>query len=102
VSRELEVRVDGRVAGVIEDRRNYPEQWERVSIMKLGAGRHMVRLFRGGGDLEPGNGGINIAGPLVFTRPTPNADRVQRAPLASLSSVCARSDLDWIEIVAPA
>jgi hypothetical protein len=102
VSRELQVRVDGRMAGVIEDRRNYPEQWERVGAMNLGAGRHAVRLFRGGGDLEPGNGGINTAGPLVFTRATPDAGHVQRAPIASLSSVCARSDLDWIEIVAPA
>jgi hypothetical protein len=102
VSRELEVKVDGRMAGVIEDRRNYPEQWERVGTMKLGAGRHMVQLFRGGGDLKPGNGGINTAGPLVFTRATPNADGVQHAPLASLSSLCARSDLDWIEIVAGA
>jgi hypothetical protein len=102
VSRDLEVTLDGRVAGVIEDRRNYPEQWERAGTRRLKAGRHVVRLVRGGGDLEPGNGGINTAGPLVLTRATADAGRVRRAPLTSLSSVCARRDLDWIEIVAPA
>jgi hypothetical protein len=101
VSRGLEVKVDGRVAGVIEDRRNYPEQWERVGTMNLKAGRHVIKLSRGGGDLEPGNGGLNTAGPLIFTRATPDAERVRRAPLKRLHSVCARRDLDWIEIVAP-
>lgn len=101
VSRALDVQVDGRTIGAIEDRRNYPEQWERVGTAELDAGRHRVELLRGGGDLEPGNGGINTAGPLVFTRGGDDAGEVERAPLEDAGSVCERSDLDWIEIVAP-
>ena len=96
--RRFELRVDGRVLGAVKGRRNYPAEFE--SFGGCARGTHRFIFIRGGGNLEPGNGGVDTAGPMTFQRieATP---AWCRAPLERARELCARPDLDWIEIVRP-
>jgi hypothetical protein len=99
--RRLELRVDGRTLGTLQNRRNYPAEFESFGRRRFRPGAHRFNFIRGGGNLEPGNGGTDTAGPFIFERVEPRRYRVHHAPLERGEQLCKRPDLDWIEIVRP-
>ncbi len=66
--REVEVWIDGRRVGAVEDELAQPGNWIALGVERLDAGSHEVELVRAGGDLSPGNGdGPRTLGSLVIT-----------------------------------
>jgi hypothetical protein len=100
--RPVTATIDGKPAGVLQDAWSYPQGWTLLSTRTLPAGKHTVRLARGGGRPIPGDGaGGYPIGPVVLE----NADdteaaTVRYAPMSQMRSVCSRlKDYDWVELV---
>jgi hypothetical protein len=97
-SRDIDVFVDGRRVGAAGDALNGRWSAEHIARLDLDAGSHDVVIRRGGGNLEPGNGGRRLIGPLAFTAVDPTALPLTTVAPADWRSLCGRP-LDWIEIV---
>jgi hypothetical protein len=99
--RALTVELDGRRVGQLKMRHNYPGQFELVGTIQLNAGGHRVRISRGGGNLEPGNGDNSFqqVGPLVLARIGEESPSVRTTAIGDAYDVCRRGRLDWIEVV---
>ncbi len=77
VGRRLGVSFDGREVGSVEDELSRPPGWLLLGTTDLRRGPHRVRIVRGGGNLEPGNGdGPRFVGPVVV-RPASGAARLR-------------------------
>ena len=99
VGRRLGVSFDGREVGSVEDELSRPPGWLLLGTTDLRRGPHRVRIVRGGGNLEPGNGdGPRFVGPVVV-RPASGAARLRSVAPGSWRSLCGRS-LSWVELVA--
>ncbi len=100
--RGFTVYLDGRRIGKVAYRENYPGGHERVATVTLRRGLHHIRLFSGGGDLRPGNGGsqstLRHVGPLELSPPANESRTVRFVDPARAAALCGRS-LDWVEIV---
>ncbi len=68
-----------------------------VGTVTLAAGRHTLRLLRGGGDLRPDDAGSAIVDGIVFEPLGDEREPVQTIAPAAWRSLCGRS-LDWIEV----
>jgi hypothetical protein len=62
----------------------------------LEPGLHVATLFRGGGSLAPGDGLLEMLGPILLTQRVSD-DEVRRVDPAKASSLCGRW-LDWVEV----
>lgn len=108
-ARPVTVEVDGRAVGTLGDELSGPGQYAPVAVLDLDAGSHEIRISRGGGSLEPGNGSgpSRRLGPLMLL-PEPaggDADAAAAEQVRTLDpeqwrSLCGES-LDWVEIVRP-
>jgi hypothetical protein len=100
-NRQIAVRVDGRVVGVVRRALDTAPGTQEVATIDVAAGAHTIDLVRGGGDLRPGNGDANRwLGPVVLDPTDPR--RLETMPAAGWRSLCGRR-LDWIEAIgAPA
>jgi hypothetical protein len=101
VGRAATVYVDNRRVGSLADALNPRLSVSPVGAVRLGAGRHPVRLDVGGGMLDPRNGGFNrLIGPVYLS---PLADPAG-APVRTVDSSRWRSlcgaHADWVEAVA--
>ena len=101
--RAATIFVDDQRIGALEDQLNPRWSATRLGTVRLSGGRHAIRMDVGGGDLEPGNGGVNrLLGPITLD---PVADLgtlpVRTLPPARWRSLCGRH-LDWVQAVAPA
>jgi hypothetical protein len=96
--RGYEVWLDGRPLGHIGDHVNGRGQYGFVTTVQLDPGRHVVTLFRGGGSLEPGDGLLEMLGPILLTPRLEDPHAVHRLPAARAESLCGRW-LDWVEVV---
>jgi hypothetical protein len=100
--RGYRVFVDGREVGDVRYALNGRDQYERVTDLTLGKGRHLLGLDRGGGDLHPGSGGlIRSLGPVELQDREANRRLVEYTDPGHARKLCGR-DLDWIEIVSNA
>jgi len=101
--RALTIELDGRRVGQLKMRHNYPGQFELVGTARLARGAHRLRLTRGGGNLEPGNGDSDFqqVGPLVLARIGEESPPVRTTSLREAFGLCRRGRLDWIEVVRP-
>jgi len=103
--RAVSVFVDGRRVGSVENDPDYPGEVRLLTTMDLSRGVHKVRVTRGGGSLEPGNGDearSRYIGPLYFLRTDDPGGELHTAPVSALKSLCASDrSMDWIELVRP-
>jgi hypothetical protein len=93
--RGVKVFVDGRYVGRALSVQT-PQQMALVGNATLTRGRHRLEIFRGGGNLKPGNGQDEVYD-TVFLAPEAPV-RVVAMPRAKASSLCGRH-LDWVEVV---
>src|SRR5262245_55309060 len=96
-ARGYEVLLDGREVGRIEHDSNVRDLFGWVTSLSLQPGRHVVRLVRPSGSFEPGDGVLEMLGPIMLTQQLSD-DEVRRVEPAKASSLCGRW-LDWVEVV---
>jgi hypothetical protein len=90
--------IDGRRIGSARGVDNVG-QWSDIGALDVPAGRHLLRLSRGGGDLRPGDGFEGELGPLALERVAPRP-LVEVRPDQARARLCGRR-WDWIERVSP-
>ena len=94
--------VDGRRVGAVANEEGYPGAHVRLGDVGLRPGRHVVRLFSGGGDLRPGNGGsassLRHVGPVILSPIENERRQVRRLDPARARTLCGRR-FDWVEAV---
>jgi hypothetical protein len=93
----LRAWVDGERAGSFRDELTWPGNFVRIGDVRLGAGRHVLRLGYTGPDLSPGSAGRPPfgLGPFVVARGT-DSRPVSYVDPAEARSLCGKS-LDWVE-----
>ncbi|MCW3068923.1 MAG: hypothetical protein JWL67_1548 [Solirubrobacterales bacterium] len=108
LGRPLAFYVDGRRVSSIGYEERYPGQFLLVSGTPLGAGRHELRLVRGGGSLHPGSGDPPVEttprtiGAIVFSREDLSDSHVYVAPASRVAQICAAPvGYEWLEVLAP-
>jgi hypothetical protein len=97
-ARGFEVFLDGRPVGKVEHHLNGRGQYEYVTAAELNRGRHIVTLLRGGGSLAPGDGVIELLGPILLAPRTAHENGVEYVEPKAATSLCGRW-LDWLEVV---
>jgi hypothetical protein len=96
--RDVRVYVDDQLVATFEDHLNPRQSPTRLGTVTVGDGSHRVRIDRGGGSPQPGNGGFNrIIGPLYFQ--AAGEVRVQTIDASQWRTLCGRR-LDWIQALA--
>jgi hypothetical protein len=95
--RGYDVWLDGRPVGHLEHQLNGRDLFGHVTSLFLPPGQHTVTLFRGGGSLEPGDGLLEMLGPILITQRQADSE-VHHIEPAKASSLCGRW-LDWVEAV---
>jgi hypothetical protein len=97
--RPLSVFVDGRRVGAVAAETGDDGNVMDVATVQLSAGKHVVRILRGGGDLRPDDTNSSIVDGIVFEPLAAGAEResVQSVAPAAWRSLCGRP-LDWIEL----
>jgi hypothetical protein len=108
LGRPLAVYVDGKRLSSIGYEERYPDQFLLVADATLGAGRHTLRLVRGGGSLHPGSGDPAVEaiprtiGAIVFNREASTANQVYVAPATRTAQICsAPVGYEWLELLRP-
>ncbi|MBE2317413.1 hypothetical protein DVA67_015630 [Solirubrobacter sp. CPCC 204708] len=94
--RPLTVHLDGKLIGSASGV-NTAGSWLGVGEIEVDAGSHVVRLFRPGGSLRPGDSRPGVVGRVVFELVAAEA-LVTVAP-QDVSSLCS-GEWDWVERVA--
>jgi hypothetical protein len=93
------VWVDGRKVGSKREELNWPGLFTDLGTIRLGAGRHRVRIEHDTGGLHPGSGGDSYSfGPLTLSPADSDRERVQTLQPEDADALCGRP-LDWIEAV---
>jgi hypothetical protein len=98
VDRPLHVMLDGRLVGTPTAQSGDDGTTIDVATVELAAGRHTIRLLRGGGSLRPDDAGSTILDGIVFEPLSAERETVQTIAPSAWRSLCGRS-LDWVEIV---
>jgi hypothetical protein len=99
--RALRVTLDGRTIGVVAGE-NSPDEWLEGGAVHVSAGRHALDLFRGGGDLAPGDGGTEAnegkgeIGYVALVAEEP--ERLRTLAPGAWHTLCGRL-ADWVELV---
>lgn len=107
VGRPVKFMVDGHHLGTVAYEERYPQQFLQVGTGKLSAGRHMLELVRGGGNLHPGSGDdvdpdTRLLGPVVFLPRGSQTYQVRVAPASAAAKVCAAPvGYEWMEVLRP-
>jgi hypothetical protein len=96
--RGYEFLVDKRRVGRVDHQLNGRGDFVSLGQVALRPGRHVVELVRGGGGLRPGDGLLELIGPIVIVRYQPDQDRVRYLRPAQFRKECGRW-LDWLEVV---
>lgn len=103
--RPVQVRIDGRLVGTLEDLPDYSGESVYLTTLDLTQGTHRVELRRGGGSLRPGSGdatGSRYAGPLYFVRSGDQGGRMFTSPVGMAKRICNSNRLlDWVELKGP-
>jgi hypothetical protein len=108
IGRPIAVYLDGHRITSIGWEERYPDQFVLVSVQTLQAGRHTLRLVRGGRSLHPGSGDpasdfiTRTVGAIVFNREGPLTNRVYVAPASRMAQLCAAPvGYQWLELLKP-
>jgi hypothetical protein len=98
VDRPLHVLLDGRLVGVPVGQSGDDGTVIDVSTVRLTAGRHTLRLLRGGGGLRPDDAGSTILDGIVLEPLSAEREPMQTIAPSAWRSLCGRT-LDWVEIL---
>jgi hypothetical protein len=108
LGRPLAFYVDGKRLSSIGYEERYPGQFLLVTSTTLAAGKHTLRLVRGGGSLHPGSGDPSVEtaprtiGAIVFSRDESRPEQVSVAPASQAARICAAPvGYEWLEVLAP-
>jgi hypothetical protein len=96
--RAIHATVDGRAAGAVENASGGEGNVLQFGVVRLEAGRHVVRLARGGGGLAPGDAAPTTIGAIALEPLADDALPVREISLADWRALCGRQ-LDWVETV---
>jgi hypothetical protein len=97
-ARGYDVSVDGRRVGAARGSLSGRGQYLHVADVNLDRGRNVTTLNRGGGSLSPGDGVLELLGPVVLVQDVPDPYAVRYGQSAEARSLCGRR-LDWLEVV---
>jgi hypothetical protein len=97
VDRPLRVLVDGRLVSAPAAQSGDDGTMIHVGSVTLAAGRHTLRLLRGGGDLRPDDAGSTVVDGILLEPSSDEREPVQTIAASAWRSLCGRS-LDWIEV----
>jgi hypothetical protein len=98
VFRPLTVYIDGRRVGSLGHETGGDRNYLHPLPLQLSAGKHELRLVRGGGSLAPGDATPSNVRRIAFELPSsPAKDVVTLAP-SRWHELCNRQ-LDWLEVV---
>jgi len=98
VDRPLHVLIDGRLAGAPSQQSGDDATMIYVGTVSLTAGKHSLRLLRGGGDLSPDDAGSTVIDGVVLEPVSNERESVQTIAPGAWRTLCGRS-LDWVEIL---
>jgi hypothetical protein len=108
IGRPLTLYLDGRRLSQIAYEERYPGQYMLLTTATLPAGRHTLRIVRGGGSLHPGSGDPpqetagRTLGAVSFNRLDPTEDSVYVAPARRMAQICAAPvGYEWLEVLKP-
>jgi hypothetical protein len=105
IGRPLTFYIDGRRLSTLGWEERYPDQFLLVGHVSLPAGRHTLRITRGGGELHPGSGDPGetsgrTLGAIVFSHEDVDTNRVYVAPASKAEQVCsAPVGYEWMEVL---
>jgi hypothetical protein len=99
VDRPLHVLLDGRLVGLPAAQSGDDGTVIYVATARLTAGRHTLRLLRGGGGLRPDDAGSTVLDGIVLEPLSAERESVQSVAPSAWHSLCGRP-LDWIELTA--
>lgn len=98
VFRPLTVYVDGRRVGSLGHETGGDRNYVQPLPLQLTAGRHTLRLVRGGGSLAPGDGTPSNVRRIAFELPQSPGREVVKLQPSRWHELCGRQ-LDWLEVV---
>ncbi|HYH58899.1 MAG TPA: hypothetical protein VD790_06720 [Thermoleophilaceae bacterium] len=95
---EAKVSIAREKVGSARHTLSYAEAYKLIGTIELDAGRHLVEIEYGAGDLHPGSGGFPEGiGPLALTR-ADDARRLEELPPEQAERFCGEP-LDWISLM---
>jgi hypothetical protein len=95
--RALTISIDGRRAGSVGYQSGNEGNVARPLTVSLAAGRHRLKIKRGGGGVRPGNGTPSRI-VAVFFEPDAGTPAVKTLPASDWHRLCGRS-VDWVEAI---
>jgi hypothetical protein len=98
VDRPLNVLIDGRLVGAPAQQSGDDATMVYAGTVSLAAGKHSLRLLRGGGDLRPDDAGSTAIDGVVLEPLSNERESVQTIAPSAWRTLCGRS-LDWVEIL---
>ncbi len=108
IGRPLTLYLDGRRLSRIGYEERYPGQYMVLSTATLPAGRHTLRVVRGGGSLHPGSGDPpfetagRTLGAVFFNEVHATENSVYVAPASRMAQICAAPvGYEWLEVLKP-
>jgi hypothetical protein len=94
---QIDLRVDGRSAGLLRGQLNNSGEFMRLGHARLDVGSHTLTIRFGGSDLHPGSGGAPaLIGPLVVSSQDAADTHVSHFRPSQASRLCG-GRWDWIE-----
>jgi hypothetical protein len=96
--RGYDVSVNSRKVGRIDRELSGRDEYGYVATTKLERGRSVLMLVRAGGSLRPGDGVLELLGPILLERRLAHHYVVRQVGHAGTRALCGRW-LDWIEVV---
>lgn len=108
IGRPITIYLDGRRLTRVGYEERYPAQYIQLTTATLPAGRHTLRVVRGGGSLHPGSGDSpyetagRVLGEIFFSYVQPTEDSVYVAPASRMAQICAAPvGYEWLEVLKP-
>jgi len=97
VDRPLKVLIDGRLVGAPAQQSGDDGTTIHVTNLEVSAGRHLLQLVRGGGDLRPDDNGSTVLDGVVLEPVVAETEPVSSVAPGEWRTLCGRS-LDWLEL----
>jgi hypothetical protein len=98
LDRPMAVSVDGRLVSSPSRQSGDDGTMINVGVVTLSAGKHVLRLLRGGGSLAPDDIGSSVLDGIIFEPLSNQQSSVTTVAPGAWRTLCGRS-LDWIELV---
>ncbi len=96
--RELRATIDGRPAGTVDNVSGGSGNVLQFDAVDLSAGRHVLRIERGGGGLGPGDAAFTNVRAIALEPVANEARPLRTLPIDDWRALCGQR-LDWIETV---